>query len=135
MLIKICKTLISPSKIWKKMQTFFPEKITVQFNEDIRSSKYTESFKSANIRCAFKQGSRNLKNNYRPISILPLISKIFDKFICKQLLNHFNNIFSKLQCGFRKRFGVQHCLLLMMDRWKKKTVDSNKGFGAILNDL
>ena len=54
--------------------------------------------------------------------------------MCKQLSNHFDNIFSKIQCGFRKEFGAQHCLLLMIDRWKK-AVDSNKVFGAILTDL
>lgn len=107
-----------PVKDLKENENIFAEQITLQFNEDIRSSKYTESFKLANIRRAFKQGSRSLKNNYRPITILPLISKIFEKFICKQLLNHFNNIFLKFQCGFR-RFGAQHCLLLMMDRWEK----------------
>ena len=44
------------------------------------------------------------------------------------------NMFSKFRCGFRKGFGAQHCLLLMIDRWKK-AVDGNKVFGAILTDL
>ena len=118
----------------KENANFFAEQITLQFNEGICSSKYAESFKLANITPAFKQGSRNLKGNYRPISILPIISKIFEKLMCKQLSNHFDNIFSKLQYGFRKGFGAQHCLLLMIDRWKK-AVDSNKVFGAILTDL
>ena len=92
--------------------------------------KYAESFKLVNITPAFKQGSTNLKVNYRPISILPIISKIFEKLMCKQLSNHFDNIFSKFQRGFQKRFGAQHCLLLMIDRWKK-AVNCNKVFGAI----
>ena len=54
--------------------------------------------------------------------------------MCKPLSNHFDNIFLKFQCRFRKGFGAQHCLLLMIDRWKK-AVDSNKDFGAILTDL
>ena len=83
---------------------------------------------------AFKQGSRNKKENYRPISILPLISKIFEKIICRQLSNHFDNILSKFQCGFRKGYSPQHCLLLMIDKWKK-AVDNHKVFGAVLTDL
>ena len=82
----------------------------------------------------FKQGTRNLKDHCRSISILPIISKIFEKLICRQLSNHFNNIFSKFQCGFRKDFIAQHCLLLMIDKWKK-AVDNNKAFGALLTDL
>ena len=78
----------------------FAEQITLQFNEGICSSKYAESFKLVNITHSFKQGSRNLKDNYRPISILAIISKLFEKFICKQLSNHFDKIFSKFQCGF-----------------------------------
>ena len=54
--------------------------------------------------------------------------------MCKQLSTHFENIFSKFQCGFRKTFGTQHCFLLMIDKWKK-AVDKNKVFGAILTNL
>ena len=81
----------------------------------------------------FKQGSRNQKNNYRPISILLVISKIFEKLICRQLLNLFDNILSKYQCGFKKGYTLQHCLILMINKWKK-TVD-NKLLGALLADL
>ena len=54
--------------------------------------------------------------------------------MCKQLSTYFENIFSKFQCGLRKNFGLQHCLLLMIDKWKK-AVDKNKVFGAIFTDL
>ena len=82
----------------------------------------------------FKQGSRNQKNNYRPISILLVISKIFENLICRQLLNLFDNILSKYQCGFRKGYTLQHCLILMINKWKK-AVDNNKLLGARLADL
>ena len=39
--------------------------------------------------------------------------------MCKQLSNHFDKIFSKFYYGFRKGFGTQHCLLLMIDKLKK----------------
>ena len=83
---------------------------------------------------ACKQGSRNKRENYRPIIILPLISKIFEKVICRQLSNHFNNILSKFQCGFRKGYSPQHCLLLIIGNWKK-AVDNHKVFGAVLTNL
>ena len=123
-----------PVKVLKENANFFAEQIFLQFNDGIESSKYAESFKFANITPAFKQGSRNLKDNYRPISILPVVSKIFEKLLCNQLSNYFDNIFSKFQCGFRKGFNAQHSLLLMIDKWKK-AIDSNKVFGAILTDL
>ena len=116
------------------MQIFFAEHIYRQLSEAICSSKFPATFKFANVTPFFKKSNQNQKDNYRPISILPIISKIFEKLICRQLSNHFDNIFSKFQCGFRKGFCAQHCLLLMIDKWKK-AVDNNKVFGAILTDL
>ena len=40
----------------------------------------------------------------------------------------------KYQCGFRKGFNAQHCLLAMLEKWKK-VVDTKKVFGALLTDL
>ena len=61
---------------------FFAEYVYLQYSEAIRSSNFLNYFKFANVTAAFKQGSRNQKNIYRPISILHLISKIFEKLIC-----------------------------------------------------
>ena len=63
---------------------------------------------------------------YRQISILQLLSG--------KLSNNLDNIFSKLQCGFRTGFSAQHCLLSMIDNWKK-AVNKNKIFKALLTDL
>ena len=52
----------------------------------------------------------------------------------KQLSIYFEEILSKFQCGFRKGFSTQHCLLLMLEKWKR-AVDNNKVFGALLTDL
>ena len=87
-----------------------------------------------NVTCFFKQGSKTQKDNYKPISILPVISKIFEKLICRQLSNLFDNIFSQFQCGLRKGYTPQHCLLLMIDK-QKKAVHNNKVFGVLLSDL
>ena len=82
----------------------------------------------------FKKGSRNQKENYRPVSILPIISRIFENILSKQLYIYFENILSEFQCGFRKGFNTQHCLLLMIEKWKE-AVDKDQSFGALLTDL
>ena len=123
-----------PVQILKENAECFAEYICLQFNKAIRALKFSASFKFANVAPVFKQGSRNRKDNYKPISILPIISKIFEKLFCRQLSNHFDNILSKFQCGFRKCYSPQHCLLLMTDTWRK-LVDNNKVFGALLTNL
>ena len=72
-----------PVKILKENADYFAEHICLQFNETICSSKFPTSFKFANVTPVFKQGSRNQKDKYRPISILPIISKILEKLICR----------------------------------------------------
>ena len=52
----------------------------------------------------------------------------------KQISEYFEPILSKFQCSFRKVFSAQHCLLLMLEKWKT-TIDNKKTFGALLIDL
>ena len=47
---------------------------------------------------------------------------------------YFESILSKYQCGFRKDFSPQHCLLAMLEKWKF-AVDIEKKFGELLTDL
>ena len=58
------------------------------------------------------------KSNYRPVSILPAISKIYERLMYDQMYKYFDQIFSKLQCGFRKGFSTQICLLYMIENWR-----------------
>ena len=62
-----------------------------------------------------------------------LSSPKFSKTIM-QLNNIFHGSLSKYQCGFWKGFNAQHCLLAMLEKWKK-AVDTKKVFGALLTDL
>ena len=90
--------------------------------------------KKANITSVFKKGDRNSKDNYMPVSILPNISKIFERCIFRQLYSFMFEFLSKYQCGFRKEYSTQHCLLAMLEKWKS-AVDKGKSFGALLTDL
>ena len=123
-----------PVRVVKENAEYFVEIICSQFNESMNSSKFPLSFKLANITPVFKNESRNHKNNYRPVSILPLISKVFGKIMNNRLSIYFEEILSKFQCGFRKGFSTQCCLLLMLEKWKG-AVDNNQVFGALLTDL
>ena len=58
------------------------------------------------------------------------ISKVHEKFMFKQRSEYFESFLSKYQCGFRKGYSAQHCLLSMLEKWK-----SRKMFGAHLTDL
>ena len=104
------------------------------FNKSLENGKFPNCLKLANITPVFKKVARTSKNNYIPVSILPAFSKVFERLLSRQLSEFFDNILSKFQCGFRKGYGTQHCLLLMLEIWKEAT-DNNKAFGALLTDL
>ena len=65
------------------------------------------------------------------ISVLPAISKIFEKAIEKQLSDHFKNIFNKFLAAFRSGYGCQSTLLRILEDWKK-ALDNDKYLAAIL---
>ena len=82
----------------------------------------------------FKKDSRTDKKNYRPISILPNVSKIYERCLNKQLEEYFQALLSKYQCGLRKGYSVINALLPMIEKWRK-SLDECGTFGALLTDL
>ena len=123
-----------PVKIVETNGNFFAEAICFYFNKSLEIGKFPNCLKLANITPVFKKGACRSKNNYRPVSILPVFSKIFERLLSREPLEFFDNILSKSECGFRKSYGTRNCLLLMFEIWKG-TTDTNKAFGALLNDL
>ena len=97
-----------PVKIIKASENFFAEAICFYFNKSLENGKFHNCLKLANITPVFKKGACTLKNNYKPVSILPVFSKIFQMLLSRQLLEFFDNILSKFQCGFKKGYGTQH---------------------------
>ena len=92
----------------KANENFFAKAICFYFNKASENDKFPNCLKLANITPVFKYGPRTSKNNYRPVSILPVFSKIFERFLSRQLSEFFDNILSIFQCGFRKDYGTQH---------------------------
>ena len=59
------------------------------------------------------------KNNYRSISILSNLSKIYERYIPDEINAYFDDILSNLQFGVRKDYIAQHCLLYMLEKVRK----------------
>ena len=74
-----------------------------------------------------KKGKKDLKENYRPGSILPIFSKVFERSMFTQMSSFFDNFLSKQQYGFRKGYSTQQCLLALLEKWKR-AVDSCQMF-------
>ena len=110
-----------PVKTIEANENLFTEAICFYFNKSLENGKFPNCLKLANITSVFKKGARTSKNNYRPVSILAVFSKIFERLLSRQLLEFVGNILSKFQRSSRNGYGTQHCLLLMLGIWKEAT--------------
>ena len=59
------------------------------------------------------------KENYRPLSLLSLVSEIFERLFYDQLYAYFVNIFSDKLAAYRPKYGCQHVLLKLIEDWKQ----------------
>ena len=104
------------------------------FNNSLSCATFPTSMKYADVIPIHKKDDKTDKENYRPISILPNLSKVYEKLMYNQIYPYFDTLFSKFQCGFRKGFNAQHCLLAMIEKWCK-TLDKGGETGSLDRSL
>ena len=74
-----------PPKLLKSHSDIFANKLQTIFNECIDKCKFPNELKLADVAPLFKKNDKTLKNNYRPSSVLPTISKVFERLIHLQM--------------------------------------------------
>ena len=75
--------------------------------------------KNAEITHTHTKEHKTKKENYRPVSILPSVSKSFKKSIHEDINQFMNDKLSPYLCGIRKGYITQHSLMVMLEKWKK----------------
>ena len=123
-----------PIRIIKENIDIFADFLCETVNCTIKTSNFPNCLNLADITPLHKKGRRDNKENYRPVSILPVLSKLFERILFEQISSFFDNFLSEKQCGFRKGYSTQHCLGNLLEKWKSP-VDKGKTFGALLTDL
>ena len=98
-----------PFKIIRDNADIFANFILQSFNKCIIDGKFPDQLKKADVSPVFKKGNHNDKTNYRPVSILPSLSKIYERFIYNQINQMTKNAISIFQCGFRKKKKHSAC--------------------------
>jgi hypothetical protein len=125
-----------PTSILKESKEVVAEPLRQIWNtEVIMNKKFPGKLKLADITPIFKKLQNIYKENYRPVSLLPVVSKIFERIMQNQMLPFVENILSDFLCGYRKNFNAQYALVAMIDKWKR-SLDMKGGImGAVLMDL
>ena len=131
---KACQERNIPVKLIKSNKNLFSHFIYHDFDNSLFSSNFPSNLKAADILPTHKKKGKSDIENYRPISILPTLSKIYERCMYDQMYKYFDQILSKYQCGFRQVYNTQHCLLVMVEKWKEVLDKVGLG-GALLTDL
>lgn len=102
----------------------------------ITTGQFPDDLKIAKLMPIHKGGSTDDPSNYRPISILPVISKLVEKHVTKHLFGFLNKykLLHKSQSGFRKHHSCNTALINLVDKWLK-AIDKGEIVGAIFFDL
>ena len=121
--------------------------LSTLFNNSLRSGIFPDVWKQALVTPVFKKGNKYDKKNCRPIALLSLVGKCFEKIVCRQLSNflELNMCLSNLQHGFRRKRSCETALLrlsnlLFSAKRNKKysclvTIDFSRAFDCINFDL
>jgi hypothetical protein len=102
------------------------------YNLSLTTGKFPNDLKIAKVIPIFKQGDTSSPSNYRPISLLPIFSKIFEKILSHRLLNFWNknNFLYKYQFGFRANHSTTLALIELLDNIYNWLDDENYVVGV-----
>lgn len=123
-------------RLLKLSASYIADEITSICNKSFETSTFPKIWKEAKVTPLHKNGSCDEANNYRPISILPILSKLIEKHVHDSLLCHLNEhqLLHDTQSGFRPRHSCETALVHMIDSWLR-ALDNGKLIGVVLVDF
>ena len=110
--------------------------VTHIINLSIKHSRFPSQFKKAKVVPLHKSGDKLNPKNYRPVSILPVFSKLLERAVFLQMINYFesNNLIHPNHHGFRANHNTATALIQMYDTWVE-AMDRGEATGVCLLDM
>ena len=125
-----------PVSVVKKVNNIISKPLCAIFNLSLSTGIVPEKLKIAKVIPVFKKGAKYNVSNYRPISVLPIFSKILEKCMYNRLFNFLNqfNIICNNQFGFRPKHSTSSALLSFIDN-VVKSLDNKEVLLSLFLDL
>ena len=125
-----------PNKLLKMAADVIAPSLTEIFTKSIHTGIFPNEWKEARVSPVYKNGAKHDPSNYRPISVIPTVSKIFEKIIFDQLNKYFNdnNLLTTCQSGFRSLHSTVTALLEATNSWSVN-IDNGLINGVVFIDL
>ena len=127
---KSCGPSSISTNLLKKHSKIFCEPLKLVINNSFAEGKFPDLLKIANVCPIYKKGDRNKCENYRPISLLSNLSKLFERAMHTRLYNFLssNKSLYDLQFGFRQKYSTNHALLSIVEKIRESL--DNKTFSC-----
>ena len=105
------------NKLLKSIKDEIAKPLTIIINQSLKTGVFPDALKIAKVKQLYKKGDNFCLNNYRPISLLPTISKIFERVMFTQLYSYLNanNLLSEQQYGFRSQHSTELAYVKLVD--------------------
>ena len=124
-----------PAKLLRMAHVALASPISKLINNAMQMNVFPETMKCAKLSPIYKKDDNLLKKNFRPVSVLTGISKLYESVVNDQLLQFFCKLFNDLICAFRKGYSCQSLLMKCVDNWKisldKKTICGPVVYGFV----
>ena len=125
LLSKLCKSKAAglddiPAKLLRECPDVLAESLTLIVNRSLMTGIFPDEWQSARVTALYKNfGKRSDPTNYRPISVIPVVAKVFERMIYDQLYHYLtkNNFLSSQQSGFRSLHSTLTALIEATDSW------------------
>ena len=95
---------------------------------------FPDCLKDAEVSPLFKKDDNMDKHNFRPVSVLSCVSKVFERVYNDQMVLFFEDMMSSFLSAFRKKYSCETLLIKMIEDWRV-LLDKHKVIGAMLLDL
>ena len=136
-----------PTNLLKEFIDLFAYPIKLLVNKSLKNGIFPDMFKIAQVCPIYKKSDKSKCANYRPISLLSNLSKVFEKIMYKRLEHYLesNNLICNHQFGFRKNHSTEHALMSIAEQikenFRKKLftcgvfVDLEKAFDTVNHEI
>ena len=116
-----------PANIPKLSSDIIAPSLTHIFNLSPETGIYVDDWKRARVIPIYKAEDKRKCENYRPISIMPVVSKVFERAVFNQVYRYLceNSLLSRFQSGFRPKHSTLSTLIQMCDDWLQNMDNSN----------
>ena len=124
-----------PIKLLKIIGCSVSPLLALLVNQSFQSGIFPDKLKIAKVISIFKKGNPELPSNYRPISLLPIFSKIFEKVMYKRLHRflEIHKVLYSLQFGFQENHSIGHALVSLTEAVRSTLDNKRLGCGIFID--